>query len=414
MNTLLDLHAALQLMRGHVKLAGVEEIDYRDAFGRVLAADLRADRDYPPFDRSMMDGFAVRSADLAANPRTQLQVVATVNAGDPAPQNAAAPGNCVRIMTGAPVPAGYDAVVRVEDSLEDDTQVNVRVRFECDAPSPGKNIARRGEDLRSGQTMVAQSHRVDHAVMGALATTGNVRPIVHRPPRTAILTTGDELVDPSHAPQDHQIRASNGVVLAAQLQRYGIAARLEHRGDDRTAIEAALRELLDPQGYGAELLLLTGGVSMGDRDFVPAALAAAGVRNVFHRINVKPGKPLWFGTGEHTAVFGLPGNPFSVQVGCRIFVESYLRAAYRLPEAQVLQWPLCGGRRKQGDRHEFFPCRPFPTASGAMQLIEVAVNGSGDVRAGLGSTGLALHPVGQAEIAAGAAVSYYPWEDSSF
>ncbi len=406
MSSLLDLHAALRLVQDHIKLADVEELKYDAAFGRVLAADVRADRDYPPFDRSMMDGFAVRSADLAADPGRELIVAAVVNAGEAAPENTAAPGHCVRIMTGAPVPAGFDAVIRIEDS----TEQNQRVRFVCDAPEPGRNIARRGEDLRAREVMAAQGSRVDHAVTGVLATTGTVRPTVYRPPRTAILTTGDELVDPAQTPAAHQIRASNGFVLAAQLRRYGVDARMEHRGDDRGAIEEALRELLDPRGYAAELLLLTGGVSMGDRDFVPAALASAGIRNVFHRINVKPGKPLWFGTGERTAVFGLPGNPFSVQACCRIFVESYLRSALRFPEEPVQRFPLAGGRRKKGERHEFFPCRPVPTGSGAMQLMEVTFNGSGDVRAGLGSTGLALHPAEQSELAAGAVVRYFPWE----
>lgn len=295
-----------------------ELITLDDAAGRVLAQPVLADRDQPPFDRSTRDGFAVRVADVAdAAPHAaaHLRVVGQVPAGQRFAAVVGA-GEAVEIMTGAPVPAGADAVLMVEHAASDGALLSVRRPV-----VPGENIVCRGSELRAGQPALPSGVRLDPAAIGLLAALGCARPTVYRRPRVAILTTGDELVDVDAIPTAVQIRDANRHLLAAQVRRAGgvpVAGAIlrDRREDLRRAIEEAVA--------AADLIVISGGVSMGKYDLVEEVLAGLGARVVFDGVEIRPGKPLVFGRVGEKPFFGLPGNPISTLVTCELFVRPAL------------------------------------------------------------------------------------------
>jgi molybdopterin molybdotransferase len=292
---------------------GAEEVGLGDAAGRIAAAELRAVRPLPAWDNSAMDGFAVRAAELPG----ELPVAGVIAAGDP-PGRVLAPGTALRIMTGAPVPAGADAVVMRENA----TEAGGRVRF-AEAVRPGRDIRRAGEDVAAGDPLIAAGAALGPGEIGLLAAQGIARITVARRPRVAILSTGDELVPLGREPGPGQIVSSNAWALAAQVREAGgepvdcgIAA------DDRDALVARIRDAL----AGADALVSSGGVSVGDFDHVKDAFAAAGVSVDFWKVAMKPGKPLAFGSAGGRPVFGLPGNPVSSMIGFELFVRPALLA----------------------------------------------------------------------------------------
>ena len=396
---MISIEEALRCVREQARPLAGEAVPLLAARGRTLAQVVKADRDYPPFDRATMDGYAVVSSDLmAAGGSGELTLAGTLYAGEP-PTVAVAKGNCLRIMTGAALPPGADAVVKQEET----TAHNGAVRFACSDLRPGLNVSLRGEDVRGGAELLCAGALCTPPVIGLLATVGLSSVEVVRPPRTTILVTGDELVPVDEAVGPVTIRASNAYVLSALLSLYGVESRIHFVRDTRADLDAALEQACE-----RDLLLATGGVSVGDRDFVPDALRQAGAQIDFHGVDMKPGKPLLFGRLKNTVVFGLPGNPFSVQVTMRIFVDSWLRACLGLPERTRHRLPFKGRRSKGGGRPEFF-CARLPEWQGSTVVEAVPHNGSGDVTAGLGSDGLAFHPGPVATIADQDMVEFYPW-----
>lgn len=313
---MLTVDQALALVTDRVAVAAcgaTESVELLDAVGRVLAEDVRTDIPLPPFSRSTMDGFAVRSAEAAA-PGAAFRVVGESAAGRPFAGEPGA-GEAVRIFTGAPVPAALDAVCMVERTAEAGGVVTLG-----EAMRAGRNISRQGEDLAAGEVALARGTRVDAAHVGLLASVGAARLSVRCRPRVAILTTGSELVAPQERPAFGFIRESNGSALAALVaQAGGAPLLLERVDDDRERIQA-----LAERGLECDMLLLTGGSSVGDYDFTPAVLRALGVAVHFDRVAMKPGKPTLFGTRQQRVVFGLPGNPISAFVAFHLFVRPAL------------------------------------------------------------------------------------------
>ncbi len=290
-----------------------EEVALDRALGRILAADLRAVRALPPWDNSAMDGFAVRAADLPGT----LPVAGIIPAGDP-PGRTLAPGTALRIMTGAPVPAGADAVV-MRENAED---LGEQVRFAAPV-RVGRDIRRAGEDVAPGDLLVAAGAELGPGEIGLLAAQNLARVAVSRRPRVAILSTGDELVPLGTELGPGQIISSNALALAAQVREAG--GEPIDRGiarDDRDALVAHMRGALAE----ADVLVSSGGVSVGDFDHVKEAYAAAGVTMSFWKVAMKPGKPLAFCMAGQVPVFGLPGNPVSSMVGFELFVRPALLA----------------------------------------------------------------------------------------
>jgi len=291
-----------------------------DGFGLALAEDLVADRDFPPFPRATRDGYAVRAADVNTVP-AQLHCVGELKAGASVEQSAVqvAKGEAVEIMTGAPVPHGADAVLMVEYTERQGATVSVKR-----SAGPGENVVAAGSEARKGDVMVHRGTRINHAVVAIAAAIGKSDVAVHRRPKVAILTTGDEVVDINLPPGPNEIRNSNSYSLAAQLQQAGGEPWiLPVARDDVAEIELLIRK-----GSQADLLLLTGGVSMGKYDLVEQVLEKLGATFFFTGVLIQPGKPLVFGewqsAGKKTPFFGLPGNPASTMVTFQLFAKLVL------------------------------------------------------------------------------------------
>ena len=293
---------------------GVEGIDLLSALGRVLALPIAADRDFPPFRRAMRDGYAVRAADLAQLPAT-LEVVGEVKAGaDPADiPKEVKQGQAVAIMTGAPTPAGADAVLMVEYTTLQANRVTV-----TRAVAAGDNIVPVGSEARQGQVLLEQGTRLDYSAIAVMASVGKQHSVpVYRRPRIAILSTGDEIVDVNEVPGPTQIRNSNSYSLAAQVTDAGGEPRL--LGIARDQVES-LRALI-AKGLGFDLLLLTGGVSMGKYDLVEQVLVEFGAEFFFTGAQIQPGRPVVFGRARGKYFFALPGNPVSTMVTFELFAR---------------------------------------------------------------------------------------------
>jgi molybdopterin molybdotransferase len=333
-------------------LAGrTEESPVLDASGRVLAEEIAADRDYPPFDRSARDGYAVRAADLPG----ELRVTGEVRAGEVF-AGAIGQGEAVEIMTGAPLPQGADAVVMIEH-----TQRSCERVITDRSPKPGDNFSARGTEARKGEVVLSAGRRLGFAEVALLATVGHDCVWVYRQPRVAILPTGDEIVEQGEPPEMHQIRNSNAWSLAVQVRRAGGVADILPIARDN---EQSTRGLIE-RGLGSDLLLLSGGVSAGKYDIVERVLADLGARFFFDRVLIQPGQPLVFGAVGEKFFFGLPGNPASTMVTFEVFARAALE---RLGGCAETPLPLLRARLTREFRHKagltrFLPARLSPDGS---------------------------------------------------
>lgn len=313
MRTFITVEEARQAVLEPLGVLPAETVALADAHGRTLAEDAVSDVDAPPFDNSAMDGYAVRGADLQ-RAGAELRVTGGVRAGE-WPTGTVDPGCCWRITTGAPVPPGADTVVPVEQTEEAGPD---RVRVLVDSPV-GRHVRAAGRDLRTGDRVVAAGTVVSPAVAGILAMVGRARVEVRRPPTVAIITTGDELVAPDRMPGPGQIRDSNGAALAAQAAAAGgRTAVVRHAPDDPEATAEALE-----QARRCDVIVFSGGVSMGSHDIVRGILEHAGMEPLFWKVRQRPGKPLSFGLLDGKPVFGLPGNP----VSSAVCFDQYVRPA---------------------------------------------------------------------------------------
>jgi molybdopterin molybdotransferase len=290
---------------------GTETISYTDSLNRILAGDIASDMDLPPFNKSSVDGFACRKADL----RNNLEILETIAAGE-WPLKSVGRNQCSRIMTGAPVPEGADCVIMVEEA---EMLPSGLIRFTSSFKK--ENIANKGEDVRKGDLVLRAGKKIRPQDIAVMASVGHILVTVSKMPRVAVISSGSELVEPDIIPGISQIRNSNSSQLMAQIARagalgeyYGIAA------DD----EAQTLSIVEKAISGNDMVLLTGGVSMGDFDFVPSVLERAGVKIHFSRIAVQPGKPTTFGLHARSVIFGLPGNPVSSFIQFEVLVRPLL------------------------------------------------------------------------------------------
>jgi molybdopterin molybdotransferase len=396
MITFPEVHTLLAV---HARSFGTEEVPLEAATGRVLAENVRADRPYPPFNRSAMDGYAVKYSDWERGIR-RFRVAETLYAGSV--HNAELQsGHCYKIMTGAAVPEGADTVIRREDTSAEEAGKTAYVDVLLDSCKQFQNIARKGEDLKANAEIIDTALRLEPAVIGLLATLGKSSVLVERLPRVALFTTGNEVVPVGAPVGPVQIRNSNRWLLEAFLKKWGIVPfRGAHLPDDIEGLRSALQPALE-----ADIVVLSGGVSAGDADYVPQVLEELGVKKLFHRVAIKPGKPLWCGLLPGGGlVFALPGNPFSCLVNFSLFIHHYLQCCFGLPGIQPVYLPLYSGRKKKTKLDEFFPVRLSGRPTG---LVPVALNGSGDIRLGLGAQALALHGAEQEDIPEGEVLPCY-------
>lgn len=342
---LADPDWALQCVLDHAGPPLDETLPAVDALGRVLREDVVSGQDLPPFDNAAMDGFALRLEGRPAAAGSRFAVAGAQFAGDPVLPHT---GPAIEITTGARVPEGYDSVVMVEHTRIEEGGTLVLEH----AATPGQNIRRHGEDIAAGDRVLRAGRVLDPAAIGVLAALGVAQVRVASRPKIAIVCTGRELVDdPGRPLRPGQIRNSNLPTLRAQAIAAG--AEVVHAETVGDEVEPFLAALHRAREAGATILVSTGAVSMGRHDFVPQALARLGARALFHKVRIRPGKPLLFAPlDEGTCLFGLPGNPVSSLVGFRFFVEPLLRRRLGLADEPPLRLPLAHeARLKQGFRH---------------------------------------------------------------
>ena len=392
----LSVANAQQCVLGSVAVLGTESVKLEQSLGRVLAEDVRANRDLPPYDVSAMDGYAVRSADLAHVPAT-LAITEDIKAGD-MPAKTVQAGQCARIMTGAPVPVGADAVIRVEDTQalsESKVQINVAVK-------PGNDIRPKGEGMRNGDVVLAAGTEITPGVIGVLATVKCAQVQVYRHPRVAILSTGNELEDMDDPVDPNKIPNSNSYALMAQVQALGIApALLGIARDD----PAELAEYLQ-RGLRFDVLLVSGGTSVGMHDYVRPTIEALGVQMKFWRVAMKPGHPVAFGMTADTFVFGLPGNPVSSMVCFEQFVAPALRRmmGHARLFRRTIAARLTHNVKHQAGRTEFIRVT-LTKQEGGYATTSTGAQGSGMLLSMARADGLMVVPAESTGLAAGEQVT---------
>ncbi|MBW3622913.1 MAG: molybdopterin molybdotransferase MoeA [Armatimonadetes bacterium] len=369
-----------------------------DAYGHALAEEVVADAPLPPFDNSAMDGYAVLAADTSgasSEHGVSLRVLGDLPAGQ-APRFTVTPGTAVRIMTGAPLPPGADAVVMVEDTRTEGETVLI-----FDEASAGQHIRPAGDDVAPGQTVLTAGRALDAAALAMLAAAGRSQVMVTRRPRIAVLTTGDEVVDTDGPLAPGQIRNSNRYGLYGQVRDAGCElSHLAHVGDDPEAVRAALRAAAD----SGDAVITTGGVSVGDYDFMKQVLQDMGQMD-FWRVAVKPGKPLAFGSISGKPLFGLPGNPVSAMLTFELFVRPALR---KMAGCSRIHRPCATGVLKSDVRHypgrrEFQRAR-IEWEEGQLVARPLSGQGSHQLFGLVASNGLIVIPEESEGVAAGETV----------
>jgi molybdopterin molybdotransferase len=396
----LSVESAQKCVLESVAGLDAEPVRLEDSLGRVLAEDVRANRDLPPYDVSAMDGIALRSADLSNVPAT-LDIIEDIKAGD-MPTKAVRACQCARIMTGAPIPQGADAVIRVEDTQaasDSSVQINVAVKS-------GNDIRLQGEGMRNGDVVLTAGTEITPGVIGVLATVKYAQVQVYRRPRVAILSTGNELEDMDEPVDPNKIPNSNSYALMAQVQALGIEPDLLGIARDDPA---ELEEYLQ-RGLRFDVLLVSGGTSVGVHDYVRPIIESLGVQMKFWRVAMKPGHPVAFGvlprntdgTSKDTFVFGLPGNPVSSMVCFEQFVAPALRRmmGHTRLYRRTLAARLTHNLKHQPGRTEFVRVT-LAKEQGGYAATSTGAQGSGMLLSMARADGLMVVPAGSTGMVAG-------------
>lgn len=397
-NSMISVAEAIRIVKEQTQPLPVESVALGEARGRVLAEDIIADSDLPPFDRALMDGYAVRAADTASVP-ARLRIVGESAAGS-GWGGEIQPGEAVRIMTGAPVPAGADSVQQVEvtSEFEDGTIVEI-----ARATAPGQFITKRATEIQAGAIVLRAGERINAAMMAALASFGYAEVKVGRRPRVVVLATGSELVPINEKPDTDQIRDSNSYSLTAYAELAGAKVeRLPLAGDD----PEQLKKVISASAERADVLILSGGVSMGLYDFTKVALRELDAEIFFERVSLRPGKPTVFGRLGRTLVFGLPGNPVSVSVTFNLFARTALWAMQGASEAAMVEEHAVLTRGVKGavERASYLPAQLTTDEKGHLLAEPLKWGGSSDFVAFTRATALIIVPEGVKMLDAGTGV----------
>jgi molybdopterin molybdotransferase len=385
------------------RILPAESVRIEDAAGRVLREAIRADRDMPPFDRVTRDGIAIARSAWEHGRRT-FRIEDTQTAGRPPSRLRDPDGGCVQIMTGAVLPKKCDCVIQYEDLTIEADEVTVRGDLEV---MERQYVHRQGSDRATGEVILEPGCVLNGPRIGIVASTGMSTVSVSPFPRVGVLSNGDELVDVGEPVEPFQVRLANNYAVGAALRRRGLPrVTVVHTVDDPARIEQALSELLATQ----DVLVLSGGVSAGKTDFIPAALERLKVSRVFHRVSQRPGKPLWFGTsGSYQPVFGLPGNPVSTLTCLQRFVFPHLERMMGALDAPVQTARLTAEIRFAPPLTYFCPVTQVEPASGQSSVSPVEYHGSGDHTALAGSSGFVELDRDGSTFPAGTVVPYYRW-----
>ncbi|MDQ3667043.1 MAG: molybdopterin molybdotransferase MoeA [Acidobacteriota bacterium] len=390
---------AIQIVKEQTQVLSPERVELEDALSRFLAEDVIADSDLPAFDRSQMDGYAVRAADTHRAP-VRLRIVGESVAGA-GWHNEMLAGQAVRIMTGAPVPQGADTVQQIELTSELDEGATVEIQRPA---SFGKSIVCRASEIKAGETVLRAGERINAAMMAVLASFGYGRVTVGREPRVAVLATGSELVAVSQKPGGDQIRDSNNYSIGAYAALAGAAVKLMPLADDDSNV---LKKRIAVASKTSDVLITSGGVSMGVYDFTKTALKELGAEIFFERVALRPGKPTVFARLPNgILVFGLPGNPVSVSVTFNLFARTSLLAMQGAHEpALEEEWAILERSVKGSvDRESYLPSQIRTGEAGHLLVQPLKWGGSSDFVAFARATGLIKVPAGVATIEIGSPV----------
>ncbi|MDC0273924.1 MAG: molybdopterin molybdotransferase MoeA [Planctomycetaceae bacterium] len=405
MSSLISIEDAHQFILDQVDIAPSHTVSLEEVLGLTLRTEIISQQSSPLFDKSLMDGYAVRTVDLQG-PTVSLKVLEMVSAGEVG-EHRLGREETIQIMTGAPLPVGADAVIPVEMSERESGEP--LVHLQTAGIDPEKNLIRKGTILQPGQKLLSSGRVIRPAEVALLAELGISEVDVSIEAVVSILATGDELVATGESLGPGQIRNSNAPMLMSQVQRAGGISRNIGIGRDQ------LDELLNKVTLGLEanFLLLSGGVSAGEKDLVPQVLKECGVREIFHKVHVKPGKPLWFGvleksTGEKTYVFGLPGNPVSSMLCFEVFVRPAIRQF--LGQERVLprmrKLPLSKAHVAAGGRPTYYPSQLVSQADG-LAVEPVDWKGSSDLLAPTRADAWICFPAGNRKYSIGEIVDVY-------
>jgi molybdopterin molybdotransferase len=395
---MIPIREAIRIVLQQTSRLEVESVALGDALGRILAQDVIADSDLPPFDRAQMDGYAVRAADVS-NPPARLRIVGESAAGS-GWHHEMKLGEAVRIMTGAPVPVGADAVQQVELTREAKGGNEVEILEPVDV---GRSIVRRASEIKAGETVLRAGEDINAAMIATIASFGYAEVRVSRRPRVAIMATGSELVDVDQKPGRDQIRESNNYTIAAYASLCGATIRrLPLAVDDTERLKKQIAEAADQ----SDVLITSGGVSMGVYDFTKAALKELGAEIYFERVALRPGKPTVFARLGKTLVFGLPGNPVSVAVTFNLFARTALRQMQGAKQPELIEETavLASGLKGSMERESYLPAVLRTDEKGILLAEPLKWGGSSDFVAFARATALIDVPVGVKMIEAGSQV----------
>lgn len=384
---MIAISEALKIIRRETSALPAETIDLEKSVGRVLAQNVKADMDLPPFDRSQMDGFAVKSKDTKNAP-ARLKIIGESIAGKGFDGKMKS-GEAVRIMTGARLPGGADAVQKVELARETEQFVEI-----LEAAKSGQHLNLLASEIKSGEKIFGTGEIVTEQMIAAIASFGRAKIKVYKRPRTAILSTGSEIVEISEKPQKDQIRNSNSLMLKIFAERYSAAEILPHVRDDVPSLTAAIENATE----NFDVLITTGGVSVGDYDFTKPVLKDLGAEIFFERVSLKPGKPTVFAKRKKCLIFGLPGNPVSAAATFYLFARTALLQMQKAKNCHLKKGAavVAGAKIKAAnERDSVLPARVETDENGRLIIESLRFNGSSNFIAFARANALVLVPQGK-------------------
>lgn len=392
---------AMQAILAAIEPLATQTIAFEEATGRVLAQSVYAERDQPPFDRVMMDGIAISHAEFAAGTRS-FPIQSTQAAGDPA--QTLEPGRAIEIMTGASLPNGADCIIPIERIIVNELGAHIEAKYTA---SEQQFIHARGSDHSKDTELLQSGTRVSPMDIAIIASCGLAEVAVAEQPQISVISTGNELVPAGEVIESHQIRMSNGPAIVAMLEEHGyIDAAHDHLIDE----PALLKEHIARHLERSNVLILSGGVSMGKADYVPQVLSDLGVEVIFHKVSQRPGRPMWFGKGpDGQAVFALPGNPVSTLVCGRQYVIPALHHISGMAAAVPQFASLTTDITFKPQLTNFLPVKLVSNAAGQVLAMPVHTNTSGDFASLSGTDGYVELALEQTEFKAGTTVPLHRW-----
>jgi len=374
MENLVTVPEVIDIIENSTEVFGVESIDFREAAGRILAEDIFADRDFPPFNRMSMDGIAINYAAIEKGIKS-FKIEGVQSAGKEQ-MTLSSSDNCIEAMTGAVLPKNADTVIQYEwlDVKDGVASLNLDA-FEIENLSKSKNVHAKGKDKSKGAVLISKGLKLSSADLGVLATVGKNNVLVQKNPTVMIVSTGDELVEVNETPKDHQIRRSNVWTMFALLKENGIEPETAHIVDDKVILKEKIKHFLEIY----DVLMFSGAVSKGKFDFLPEILEALGVKKKFHRVQQRPGKPFWFGKKDATTIFAFPGNPISTYVGCVKYFLPWYRKSLGLEENVIKMAVLAKDFSFKPNLHYFLTVSIAEDDLGTRFAYPEMGNGSGDL-----------------------------------